>query len=131
MIVLAGLAAYSNSFSGILVFDDEPAIAQNAHLRSLWPLTSAMAAPPDTTLSGRPIAALSFAIDYTSSDDPLFAYHRTNLLIHLAAALLVFGITRRTLLTSALADRYARASTMLAASVALLFFVHPLHVQSG
>ena len=130
LIVLAGLAAYSNSFAGILVFDDEPAIAQNAHLRSLWPLASAMAAPADTTLSGRPVAALSFAIDYATSDEALVAYHRTNLAIHLAAALLVFGITRRTLLTAALAERYARASTVLASIVGLLFVVHPLQTSA-
>ena len=54
LILIAGLAAYSNSFAGVFVFDDEPAIAHNRNLRSLWPLTTAMSAPPDTTLSGRP-----------------------------------------------------------------------------
>lgn len=126
LVLAAALAAYSNSFAGILVFDDEPAIAQNTHLRSLWPLAAAMAAPADTTLSGRPAAALSFAIDYAISEDALRGYHRTNLLVHLAAALLLFGITRRTLLTPALAPRYGTAATRLAAIVALLFAVHPL-----
>ena len=126
LVLAAALAAYSNSFAGILVFDDEPAIAQNTHLRSLWPLAAAMAAPADTTLSGRPVAALSFAIDYAISEDALRGYHRTNLLVHLAAALLLFGITRRTLLTPALAPRYGTAATRLAAIVALLFAVHPL-----
>ena len=130
LIVLAALAAYSNSFAGILVFDDEPAVAQNTHLRSLWPLTAAMAAPPDTTLSGRPVAALSFAVDYAISEDALWGYHRTNLLIHLAAALAVFGITRRTLLAPVLAGRCAPAATRLALIVALLFAVHPLQTSA-
>ena len=29
LILLAGLTAYSNSFSGVFVLDDEPALAQN------------------------------------------------------------------------------------------------------
>ena len=125
-----GWAAYSNSFAGIFVFDDEPAIEQNQNLRSLWPLTTAMAAPPDTTLSGRPIATLSFAIDHALSGGSLDGYHTTNLLIHLAAALLLFGITRRTLLTARLKDRFGDASTALALIVALVFVVHPLQTGS-
>ena len=103
LIVLAGLAAYANSSDGVLVFDDEPALAANSHLQRLWPLSDAMVAPTGTTLSGRPIAALSFAIDYAISRDAVSGYHRTNLLIHLAAARLVFASTRRTLRASRLA----------------------------
>jgi tetratricopeptide (TPR) repeat protein len=131
LILIAGLAAYANSFAGVFVFDDEPALVQNTHLQSVWPLTTAMAAPPGTTLSGRPVAALSFAIDRALSDDGSpSAYHATNLAIHLAAALLVFGITRRTLLTPALRDRFGHAATTLAAIVALVFVAHPLQTGS-
>ena len=131
LILIAGLAAYANSFAGVFVFDDEPALVQNAHLQSVWPLTSSMSAPAGTTLSGRPVAALSFAIDRAVSDDGSpSAFHATNLAIHLAAALLVFGITRRTLLTPALSDRFGGAATTLAAIVALVFVVHPLQTGS-
>ena len=130
LILIAGLAAYSNSFAGVIVFDDEPAVAQNPYLRSLWPVTTAMSAPVGSTLSGRPIAALSFAIDYAVSGGSLFGYHLTNLVIHLAAALLLFGITRRTLLTAPLRDRFGDAATRLALIVALVFVVHPLQTGS-
>jgi tetratricopeptide (TPR) repeat protein len=130
LILAAGSAAYANSFAGRLVFDDEPALVANTHLRSLWPLTGAMGAPPGTTLSGRPGAARSIAVDYAHAADPLAAYHRTNLLIHLLAALAVFGVVRRTLRAPALAARFATASTPLAAVVALLFAVHPLQTDA-
>ena len=130
LILVAGLAAYSNSLDGIFVFDDEPAIEQNQNLRRLWPLTTAMSAPPDTTLSGRPVATLSFAIDHALSGGSLDAYHATNLCIHLAATLLLFGVTRRTLLTAPLRDRFGGAATALAAIVALIFAVHPLQTGS-
>jgi hypothetical protein len=125
-----GLAAYSNSFTGVFVLDDEPAVAQNANLRTLWPLTTSMSAPAGTTLSGRPVSALSFAIDYARSGGSLAAYHATNLVIHIAAALLLFGVTRRTLLTSPLRDRFSSAATPLALIVALVFVVHPLQTGS-
>jgi Flp pilus assembly protein TadD len=123
------LAAYSNSFSGVFVFDDEPAIAQNPNIRTLWPLTTAMRAPVGSTLSGRPIAALSFAIDTALFDGSLAGYHAANLLVHAAAALLLFGIARRTLLTAPLRSRFGEAATPLACAIALLFAVHPL--QTG
>jgi len=128
--VIASLAAYANSFTGIFVFDDEPAIAQNANLRSLRPLTTAMSAPPQTTLAGRPVATLSFALDYARSGGSLFAYHATNLVVHVAATLLLFGVTRRTLLTPALRDRFSSSATTLALIVALIFVVHPLQTGS-
>ena len=63
-ILACGLVAYANSFSGLFVFDDEPAIVQNAHITRLWPLTAAMAAPEGTTASGRPMVSLSLALNY-------------------------------------------------------------------
>ena len=124
-----GSVAYSNSFSGIFVFDDEPALANNPNLR-LWPLTAAMSAPPDTTLSGRPVATLSFALDHARSGGSLAAYHTTNLVIHLVAALLLFGIARRTLLTAPLAPRFGTWASRLALMVALVFVVHPIQTGS-
>jgi Tfp pilus assembly protein PilF len=130
LILVAGLTAYSNSFSGVYVFDDEPALEQNPNVRSLWPLTTAMSAPADTTLSGRPVAALSFAVDRALADDALVSDHAANLLIHLTAALLLFGITWRTLMTPPLRERFSSAATTLAMIVALIFVVHPIQTGS-
>lgn len=49
-IVAAGLWAYGNSFSGAFVFDDTPAIVDNPHIRTPWPLTRSMSAPPEVTV---------------------------------------------------------------------------------
>jgi hypothetical protein len=72
-----------------------------------------MAAPPDTTLSGRPIASLTFAINYTlARGDPhdLWGYHAVNLAIHILAALVLFGIVRRTLVTIRMRKRFGEAA---------------------
>lgn len=92
LIALAACAAYGNSFDGIFVFDDEPAIEQNTHVQHLWPLTDSMSAPRDSTLAGRPVASLSFALDCArAGGHSLSGYHATNLLIHVAAALLLLA----------------------------------------
>ncbi len=149
-IVAAGLAAYANSFAGILVFDDEPAIVGNPHIRRLWPIADAMSAPRDTTLSGRPVASLTFAINYALAPDAvrdaltpprdsstdarllenLHGYHLVNLAIHLLASLALFGTVRRTLLTAPLRERAGSSASMLAAAIAAIWVVHPLQTGS-
>ncbi len=131
VIACATLGAYSNSFDGIFVFDDEPAVQQNLHLRHIWPLTASMSAPDDSTLSGRPVASLSFAIDYArGGGHALATYHATNLAIHIAAALLLFGVVRRTLRSAPLQAGFGGASAPLAAVVALLWALHPVQTAS-
>jgi protein O-mannosyl-transferase len=151
-IVVVTSAAYAKSFDGVLVFDDEPAIASNPHIRRLWPLTESLSAPPDTTVSGRPIVSLSLAINYAlapadardlfsapAAAPPavvdalgrnLYGYHLFNLSIHVAAALLLFGIVRRTLQTERMRARFGDAVTPLALAIAMLWAVHPLQTAS-
>jgi tetratricopeptide (TPR) repeat protein len=151
-IVVAGAWAYATSFGGAFVFDDFAASVQNPNVRTLWPLTRAMAAPPDITLSGRPVASLTFALNYAltpadarevSEPPPAGApdaaerfarnvrgYHAVNLAIHLAAALVLFGVVRRTLPTARLRPRFQPAATGLAFATALLWVVHPLHTEA-
>jgi Tfp pilus assembly protein PilF len=155
LIVMAGLAAYVRSDSGVFVFDDRASIVDNPNVRTPepWatPLT-AMQAPRNTTLAGRPVASLTFALNYAlapidarNTFDPpsagslaspelfrrnVWGYHATNLLIHLVAALALFGIVRRTLETPALRAFTGTAATPLAFIVALAWTVHPLQTGS-
>jgi tetratricopeptide (TPR) repeat protein len=140
--------AYSNSFDGVFVLDDEPAIVENTHIRRLWPLTSAMQAPHGTTLAGRPFVSLTFALNYAlapadarnvlrlpSDASPLqyeqlrrnlWGYHALNLLVHIAAAVTLFGIARRTLLVFPSDGAMRRHATTVALCTAALWAVHPL-----
>ena len=122
VVVVAGAAAYSNSFSGPFIWDDIPAIPENATIRSLR--------SAEVLLARRPLTNLSFAVNYAIGQLAVRSYHAGNLLIHLLAALTLFGIVRRTLLLPALRDRFAGASTGLAAAVALIWALHPLQTES-
>jgi len=117
LLLLAGLAAYHNSFHGAYVFDDIPAIQDNPTIRSLWPLTTPLSPPADTGVGGRPLANLSFALNHALGGSDVRGYHAANLLLHLGSTLLLYGLVRRT---------WRGHATWAGWSVALLWSVHPL-----
>ena len=119
-IVIAGLAAYRNSFSGPFIFDDYQVIRDNTLIRHLWPIWSF------AWSSFRPVLNLTLAVNYAVGGLHVWGYHAVNLAIHLLAALVLFGVVRRTLLTDRLRARYQRYAPWLALAVALLWVVHPL-----
>jgi protein O-mannosyl-transferase len=151
VLLLGGAAtfAYQTSFAGVFVFDDEFAIQRNPNIRTLWPLTRTLSAPPESPVSARPVASLTLAINYAlapaesrdvmapgGTDAPpdvtrrflanVWGYHFMNLALHVFAALAVFGVVRRTLLSDRLRPRFGPASRALASAVALVWVVHPL-----
>jgi len=95
LLVIAAFAVYANSLSGPFIFDDVLSIPQNPTIRHLG---SALFPPGGgLTVSGRPLLNLSFALNHALSGDEVWSYHALNLLIHLLAGLVLFGIVRRTL----------------------------------
>ena len=52
----------------MFVFDDKYAILDNPHVKTLWPLTEAMSAPPENPVSARPVASLTLAVNYALAD---------------------------------------------------------------
>ncbi len=146
IIVAAGVWAYSNSLAGVFVLDDVRAIVRNPTIRALWPLAGPLSPPSASTVASRPVANLSFAVSYAMGGAPapdgsastpaLMAapnpvpFHAGNLLIHLAAALVLFGVVRRTLQSPRLRDRFEAAAPWIAGAVALIWVVHPLHTSA-
>jgi tetratricopeptide (TPR) repeat protein len=128
-IVAAVVAAYSNSFRGPFIFDDTTAIEKNESIRSLRSI-EVLIPPGRATVARRPLTNLSFAVNYAISGLAVPSYHFGNLLIHLLAALTLFGIVRRTLLLPELRDRIGAASTGLASAIALIWAIHPLQTES-
>ena len=96
VIVVAVAAAYRNSFSGPFILDDVTAIQKNRTIRSLRS-AEVLIPPANLTVARRPLANLSFAVNYAIGGLAVSSYHAVNLLIHLLAALTLFGVVRRTL----------------------------------
>ncbi len=125
-IAAAGALCYSNSLDGVFVLDDRPSIEDNPNIESLWPLSRSLDAPPGTCASGRPLAALSLAVNYALGEREVLGYHLFNIVVHVLAAFALFGVVRRAMLA---AGREA-VSLPIALSVALLWVVHPLHTDA-
>lgn len=123
LLVLAGGIAYASSFGGIFTFGDEGNIVSNATIRHLFPIADHLA-------TKRPLVSLSFAFNYTISELDVIGYHAFNLLVHLIAAITLFGVVRRTLLRPQFNDRYKDTADWLALAVSLLWTVHPLLTES-
>jgi hypothetical protein len=130
LVTIGVTAAYWNSLYVPFVYDDREAIVINPHVRSLWPLTSSMWAPPDTTASGRPMLSLSLAVNYRIGKYNVTGYHVLNVVIHILAAMAMYGVLRRTLLSETLRSRFGRHAFSLSLIATLIWAMHPLHTES-
>jgi Tfp pilus assembly protein PilF len=130
VIALAAWAAYSNTFGVPFYFDDRQAVTDNETIRHLN--FEALIPPSEHAAGaiGRPLVNLSLAINYAISGDDVRGYHELNLIFHILAAWLLFGVMRRTLRLSPLAETFGDASLPLAFFIALLWSVHPLLTET-
>jgi len=132
LILVVGTAVYSNTFENPFVFDDKHTIEESFHVRQLPDVVAAMGAPAGSCVSGRPLAALSLAANFslakalTGNGLDVVGYHLFNLLAHLATAVCLLLLARR-LLARYLEDRTAEG---LALAIAALWVVHPLNTAA-
>jgi Flp pilus assembly protein TadD len=134
LLVVSIVAAYSNSFSGAFVFDDLLSIKENPTIQHLWPLADVLSPPSEgRTVGGRPVLNLSLAINYALGGLNVWGYHAFNLGIHAVAALVLFGLVRRTLRTKVgrtFSVGGGAGVEVFALAVALLWALHPLQTES-
>lgn len=128
VVASAASAAYLNSFHGPFIFDDVSAIAENPVLddwrKALSPAQGGL------TTSGRPLLSLSFALNRALGGSAVVGYHAINLLIHALAALMLYGIVRRTLQLPRCRKCFGPSSDPLALVIAVLWAVHPLQTEA-
>jgi tetratricopeptide (TPR) repeat protein len=122
--VLAGAtAAYAPALDGQFVFDDEQGILQNARIRDC--ATYLKASTAQSLLSGRPLTEITFALDHMRAGLDPSTFHESNLLLHLASAVLVFFFTRHVARRAQMEN-----ATGLALAVTALFAVHPIQAEA-
>lgn len=131
-IVGATLAAYANTWRVPFLFDDIASIVDNETIQHLGPPFEALSPPPGWgfTVSGRPVLNLSLALNHAISGLEVWSYHAGNLLIHILAALTLFGIVRRTFRQRSLAGRFADQADLLALIIAGIWALHPLQTEA-
>jgi tetratricopeptide (TPR) repeat protein len=127
MLAVLIAAAYAGGLHGAFVFDDLDSIVSNGSIRRF---STSLSPPAGATVSGRPFLNLTFAVNYALGGTSSLGYHALNVAIHIAAALILLGVVRKTLASKAGGGWGPRESLRLAAGAALLWALHPIQVES-
>ena len=124
------LLIYSNTFKAPFVFDDNMNIQNNTSIR-LGKLTieNIVTAVSESHLQSRPIANISFALNYYFHQYNVTGYHIVNVLIHVTTGIFLYFFVKTTLHLPLLHFKDTTA-TWIASFTVLLWLVHPLHTQS-
>lgn len=128
LLVLTALVFWPG-LHGDFLFDDYPNIVTNTrvHLQALdWPGIKKALMGYEPGSIGRPLATLSFALDYYAAGKAPYLYKLTSLGVHLLNAALVYLLVSR-LLRLPQAGRWSRFAPL---ALALLWAVHPLQVST-
>lgn len=105
--------------AGFTNYDDGTHLLNNALVRSLHPDHLRAIFTTSVHATYIPLTVLSFAVEHHFFGFDPFVYHLDNLLLHMGVVLLVFFLARR-----------LGASAAGAGVGALIFAVHPMHVES-
>jgi tetratricopeptide (TPR) repeat protein len=128
------LSCYGNSFQGAWLYDDFVNIVKNSKVQMTeisWPrLRDALTAGPDFQIVGRPLAYLSFALNYRFGADHPLGYHIVNFFVHWLTSLMLFFLVRDTLRLPSLAGRYASQSIVIAWLATLFWASHPIQATA-
>jgi tetratricopeptide (TPR) repeat protein len=129
-LVTLGILIYSNILEVPFYFDDGYNIEQNPNIRltklSFEELTRAAFKSP---MSNRPIANLSFALNYYFHQYDVIGYHVVNIIIHITTGILLYFFLKTTLSLPPLSSRY-KPDSSIAFYTALIWLVHPIQSQS-
>lgn len=128
IILLIGIAVYSNSLHGEFHYDDYQGIVVNPAIKSLDNIADVRR--PYNTFT-RFIPFLTFALNYHFHGLNVFGYHLVNLIIHLSNALLVFWLFQLIMQSPPLKKSpWVKRTKELALLAGLIFVTHPVQVQA-
>lgn len=135
MLALLIVSAYSNTFKASWQFDDKPNILNNErlHIEDLSPdtLWKTFFAMPGRDKWYRPLANLSFALNWYVGQDNPFGYHVVNISIHVLTAFLLFLATTLILNTPRLKNNYTPKEVgRIALMSSLLWALNPIQTQA-
>jgi hypothetical protein len=124
IIILAGVLAYSNSFNGGFLLDDDFLVGNNAFVKSWANLPKVftqdiMSAGGQPSNFYRPIQTITYMLDHSLWADRVQGYHLSNLFFHILVALVFYGLCRLLF-----------KDVLLAFAAAALYVVHPIHTEA-
>jgi len=130
VIVGLGIFIYSNTLESPFYFDDRANITENTRIRlTELSLKGIYEAGFKSILSQRPIANISFALNYYFGEYNIVGYHYVNIGIHILAGIFLYFFVKNTLRIPLLQQRYPDYR-WISFFAALLWLVHPIQIQS-
>ena len=124
------LLVYGETLDHPFYFDDTTNITENPHIRlEEFNLVGLKRVVAGGHLTSRPVANLSFALNYLFGEYNPVLYRLINILIHGLNGLLLFKLLSLTL-RMPIASIPQEKVHLLAYVTALIWLVHPLHIQS-
>ena len=128
--IILGFCLYSNTFKAPFVFDDTVNIEENPYLfLARLNVKDIIAASFSGPNPHRPIANISFALNYYFHEHNVFGYHLTNIIIHIITGIILYFLVKNTLKSPSLEHRYAHYR-LIAFFAAAIWLVHPIQTQS-
>lgn len=130
LLTLGGVLIYSNTLQCPFLLDDLLNIPKNPHIRiKELNLKNIVAAGFSSYASSRPMANISFALNYYFHKYEVGGYHFVNIAIHILTAIFIYLFVKGTLRSPALKDKY-KDTNLIAFFAALLWLVHPVQAQT-
>jgi tetratricopeptide (TPR) repeat protein len=131
VVAVVTVAAHAGAIRGPFVFDDIFEIESNPQIRTLWPPWRAMTSPGG--YPARPLAYLSFALNYAAHGLEPLGWHAVNIAIHLCNGCglwaCVDGILRSAKRQAEPLSASADGMPLAGLATAALWLVHPLTTQ--
>jgi len=124
---LAAVLPYANTLENEFVYDDQQRIVENPLVQDVQYSRAIF------RHLGRPVLYLSLLVDYQLWKTNPPGWHLTNIGLHVVATLLVFFLVRGLISSARAAGRRASSglgTDWIAWTTAVLFAVHPVHVEA-
>ena len=134
-LLLSGLVVlvfviYSSGLNGPFILDDMSNIEYNPHIRiTRLSFDGLKQAAFEGAASRRPVANISFALNYFFHGENTFGYHLVNILVHATAGIFLYFFIKTTLSTPALRSKFENQKWIAFITV-LIWLVHPVQTQS-
>ncbi|MBT8373111.1 MAG: tetratricopeptide repeat protein [Deltaproteobacteria bacterium] len=130
LLVIIVILIYADTLTTPFIFDDISNIKDNPHIRVPFPSLRNLAwAGFHSPETNRPIANISFALNYYFHGYNLVGFHLVNILIHIAAGIFLYLLIKATLTTPTLRSRYEKFG-WIPFFATFIWMVHPLQTQS-
>jgi len=129
-LVLVTLILYSATIDHSFHLDDAPNIWSNPFIQlSSLSFDNLVTAGFKSVNAKRPVANISFALNYYFHGLDVRGYHVVNIIIHLLAGIMLYYFVKKTLCIPLVRGKFGEAK-FIPFFTALIWIVHPVHTQS-